>query len=189
MDVLDVQSVRIRLTPYQFDRQIFDSTKSSWTFVVSNHMKMCTKCQRDKDEEQFAWKYKHRGIRQAYCDECRRATAKVSYTRHRAKTIAKSVKRKRANISYFKSRKNELICCACSESTMCCLDFHHLLNKKFIIGVALRDQSKRALLCELEKCVVLCANCHRKVHDGMLQLSDEQIAQSQLSISTAFNNF
>lgn len=57
--------------------------------------------------------------------------------------------------------------CSCGEQDYKCLDFHHIdpTTKKFNIGDAVRErQTKRAILEEISKCEVLCANCHRKLH-------------------------
>lgn len=60
-------------------------------------------------------------------------------------------------------------CCICGETEPCCLDFHHLRDKEFELAKA-PDVSKERLYKELEKCIVLCANCHRKLHAGIISL-------------------
>ncbi len=44
-----------------------------------------------------------------------------------------------------------------------CLDFHHVdpKTKSFGIGLANNGTSKGKLIAEINKCIVLCANCHR----------------------------
>ena len=63
--------------------------------------------------------------------------------------------------------KKTLKCVRCYESHPATLTFHHRNNaeKSFEIGnaVALGVGLKR-LLAEIEKCEVLCANCHAKEH-------------------------
>lgn len=46
-------------------------------------------------------------------------------------------------------------------------DFHHVdpLGKDFNISAGLTSWER--ILPELEKCVLLCSNCHREVHDGL----------------------
>lgn len=46
-------------------------------------------------------------------------------------------------------------------------DFHHVdpMGKDFTISAALTSWER--ILPELEKCVLLCSNCHREVHDGL----------------------
>ncbi len=61
------------------------------------------------------------------------------------------------------------------------LDFHHLDEKSKSFGLSqdglTRSWEKTKL--ELQKCVLLCANCHRELHAGKLQLSEE-ILRSKL---------
>jgi hypothetical protein len=54
--------------------------------------------------------------------------------------------------------------CGCNKSE--CLDFHHLKNKDDGIGVMIRDSNVpiELLKLELEKCIILCSNCHRILH-------------------------
>ena len=62
--------------------------------------------------------------------------------------------------------KKALWCQHCGEADWRCLDFHHLdrSQKKFSIG-AQECRSFKSILNEIAKCVVLCANCHRKEHE------------------------
>lgn len=51
------------------------------------------------------------------------------------------------------------------------LDFHHLEEKGFGLS---KDGVTRAwskVEKELDKCVLVCANCHREIHAGLLQPS------------------
>jgi predicted HNH restriction endonuclease len=41
------------------------------------------------------------------------------------------------------------------------LDFHHVGEKKLKMNKA---RTMRSMLAELPFCVVMCANCHRKLH-------------------------
>lgn len=63
-------------------------------------------------------------------------------------------------------------CVICGESEPVCLDFHHINpdEKKFTIGKH-RNKSKENLLLEISKCICLCANCHRKLHAGLINLN------------------
>jgi hypothetical protein len=46
----------------------------------------------------------------------------------------------------------------------CVYDFHHIRDKSFGISNQLTNRSEKELLEEIDKCVLLCANCHREVH-------------------------
>ncbi len=52
------------------------------------------------------------------------------------------------------------------------LDFHHKddKDKKFGISEKGYTRSWKAIRKEVKKCYLLCANCHREAHAGILQL-------------------
>ena len=54
------------------------------------------------------------------------------------------------------------------------LDFHHLDPKQKEFGVSLDGitRSWERIIKELDKCILVCSNCHREIHAGMLQLSE-----------------
>jgi hypothetical protein len=63
-------------------------------------------------------------------------------------------------------------CILCGETESACLDFHHCRGtKSFQLALNAWSRSPAAIQAEREKCIVLCANCHRKVHAGLVRLS------------------
>jgi hypothetical protein len=83
-------------------------------------------------------------------------TKHIGYVRNRDKKIK----------NWLKEYKLTLKCESCEENHPACLEFHHInpKEKKFSIGRINDYMSWKALKCEIEKCRVLCANCHRKEH-------------------------
>lgn len=64
-------------------------------------------------------------------------------------------------------------CIVCGEDEPACLDAHHVdpSTKNFTVGdISCQKRSRKAIKKELEMCVCLCANCHRKFHAGILTL-------------------
>jgi len=51
------------------------------------------------------------------------------------------------------------------------LEFHHLSKKSFGISQKGYTRSWKKVKDELDKCILLCANCHREVENGVTQLS------------------
>lgn len=51
------------------------------------------------------------------------------------------------------------------------LDFHHLDESKKKFGLSQRGMTRSWVKTrkELDKCVLLCSNCHRELHAGILQ--------------------
>ncbi len=56
------------------------------------------------------------------------------------------------------------------------LEFHHRNPKKkdFSLSVRGLTRSWEKIKDEINKCVLICANCHREVHAGISQLSVER---------------
>lgn len=71
----------------------------------------------------------------------------------------------------YKEWKATLSCKFCSEKESCCLDFHHLdpSKKDFEIG-RIHSKNLDYIKKEASKCIVVCSNCHRKIHAGIIQL-------------------
>lgn len=70
--------------------------------------------------------------------------------------------------AWWDEYKSKLKCVTCGESHSACLDFHHRIPEEKTMNISHYSKSswlsKNKLLAELEKCDVLCANCHRKQH-------------------------
>ena len=68
---------------------------------------------------------------------------------------------------YLQSYKSARGCANCRESRACCLVFHHKNScvKKFSLSNS-RDKAFRLIVGEVEKCIVLCANCHLALHEA-----------------------
>jgi hypothetical protein len=63
--------------------------------------------------------------------------------------------------------KRDRGCMSCKERHPACLDFHHRdpMQKTLSVGVLIcRCAAMDTILEEIEKCDVLCSNCHRKLH-------------------------
>lgn len=69
-------------------------------------------------------------------------------------------------------KAKEIGCIFCNESRPNCLDFQHIdpSTKRFGIATKALIPSLELLLEEIEKCIVICANCHRLLHAGELQI-------------------
>lgn len=64
-------------------------------------------------------------------------------------------------------------CCFCNyHRCVGALEFHHIneKTKSFDLGTRGLTRSWEKIKKELKKCVLVCANCHREIHAGLLQL-------------------
>lgn len=52
------------------------------------------------------------------------------------------------------------------------LDFHHIdgKNKEFELSTRGLTRSWEKIKKEISKCVLVCANCHREIHGGLIKL-------------------
>ncbi len=55
------------------------------------------------------------------------------------------------------------------------LSFHHVNPKSKSFGLSVKGLTRSwdKIKAELDKCVLICANCHMEVHDGISQLPKE----------------
>ena len=99
---------------------------------------------------------------------------RVWYANNRKEEQQKARERRRVTRqqmrAWFHEFKSTLKCEQCGETEICCLDFHHkdASEKDFTIGSKVQSSTPERIKAEAAKCVVLCSNCHRKVHNGLL---------------------
>lgn len=80
------------------------------------------------------------------------------------------------NKEKYKEWKETLKCSICEENSSCCLEMHHKdpKLKDFSISKMSNKRFER-IICEAEKCICLCSNCHKKVHAGILNVDDIEL--------------
>jgi len=112
----------------------------------------------------------------------RRAYDRQYHANRTDETKARKVRlqrdRKRKTREWLNQYKRALLC-QCGENHPACLDFHHndSSRKEMAISNAVqRGWSIARITAELEKCIVLCANCHRKLHSKETRDSDGENA-------------
>jgi hypothetical protein len=129
-------------------------------------VRTCTRCGETKNVDEFAWRNIARGKRDGYCRTCRAAYKQEHYAKNRARYIANAARR---NARELERRTRYLLdflrthpCVDCGETDPIVLEFDHLTDKLFNVSTGLRDRAWASVLAEMEKCEVVCANCHRR---------------------------
>jgi hypothetical protein len=129
-------------------------------------MRRCGRCKRQKPVEDFAWRRKAKGQRDNYCRPCRADYKQEHYAAHRQRYIDLARRRKQAmvaeRVTYLVAYLKNHPCVDCGETDPIVLEFDHLRDKAFGIGKGWRDRPWQAVLDEMAKCDVVCANCHRR---------------------------
>lgn len=117
-------------------------------------MKQCKRCLREKDDELFyPQQQKERGkvykYRDSYCIECRGQYSTERRRELKAKCIA--------------YKGGQCVGCGVVDDPAI-YDFHHPDPAQKEISFGSTHRSFESLVLELDKCILLCSNCHRKTH-------------------------
>lgn len=132
-------------------------------------MKKCNRCNIIKEDSEFSFKNKNKKILHSYCKECKREIDNELYSNNHLNRKTK-VKDRQNKVQttlknlLFEIKKNSK-CSICGENRWWMLDFHHMKDKKYdISSLPKRGCSLETFQKEIDKCIILCANCHRDVH-------------------------
>jgi len=125
--------------------------------------KICSRCKVVKDLSQFG--IRKTGKRQSLCVSCNKEYHKEHYRKNKETYLTNNKHRAQRRLLWLSNLKNTLCCEVCGESRPVCLDFHHMdaTTKDRNIGSTFGWSIAR-LEREIDKCKVLCSNCHRILH-------------------------
>lgn len=87
------------------------------------------------------------------------------YEKNKEKLIEYQKQRYQSLSIIFNSWRKTLKCSKCGENDIACLEFHHsdpTEKEQNVIKMVARGL--KSVLKELKKCIVVCANCHSKIH-------------------------
>ena len=126
----------------------------------------CSRCGMSKPATEFAWRRKASNQRDSFCRPCRAIYKREHYSANKRRYIEQArlrkqrarLERTRYLIAYFATHP----CVDCGETDPVVLEFDHLRDKEFEVTQALADRRWSRILEEIEKCDVVCANCHRR---------------------------
>ena len=136
-------------------------------------MKTCSVCKETKNLEHFHKRLRAKDGLSSACILCRKQIDRISYLENpkRRGSIDKARKAKTSyNRTLARRYKRFCGCFFCKEREPVALDLHHINDNKDADPSSLISGSTLKLKIEIRKCIVLCANCHRKVHAGLLSL-------------------
>lgn len=131
--------------------------------------KICTKCKKELSLDNFRWKNKAEGKKHSQCKECQKAQEKKHYKESisRQESVRNTaLAQKIRNAALVNNIKQNSCCAKCGESRFYVLDFHHKDKeaKSGEMPKMIRSSSLETLQAEIDKCVLLCSNCHREFH-------------------------
>jgi len=125
-------------------------------------------------KERIQKKCKHHGLTNHYYDK---SNNHWSCIRCRSKAVAKYRKKIRATLVENYGGYCEL--CGYNKCIRA-LQFHHVDPSKKCFGISQKGltYAKKKYIEEAAKCVLLCANCHAEVEEGMTELSEHLIKRA-----------
>jgi hypothetical protein len=135
-------------------------------------MKRCSHCNKEKHLEDFSKNKTTNDGLQSRCRFCANEISKTWYKEHKHQTrvYGRYDHYNRATVATFKryvdTYKSNVGCFVCEEKDPCALDFHHPNEKKAEVSTLVKRKNKQRLCEEIARCVVICSNCHRKLHAG-----------------------
>ena len=130
-------------------------------------MKFCSSCKLEKEDEDFSLNKSKKSGLSSECKPCHRIKRKAYYEANKALEKERTRLVKERKRKQYAELKSKAVCAICGEKHPATLQFHHLdqTEKDFEISVAFRNGvGLEKILAEIEKCVILCANCHFKEH-------------------------
>lgn len=113
---------------------------------------------------EYFGKHNVRGL-DTYCKSCRHKRQKEYYYKNKEKMMSQSRDWKKAQRQRINEYKDSQCCVKCGESRNWLLDFHHPDPKEKEFQISQGERYKwEKVKKEIDKCIVLCSNCHRDFH-------------------------
>ena len=131
--------------------------------------KCCTRCGKEKPITEFSWQHKVKGTRKAWCKICQATQQREYYKKNNEREKQRDAARKRELRRYVAGLKKECGVCGRRPPEVGLL-FHHWnpAQKEIKVSLAVsRKWTKAKIDEEIEKCNVLCFDCHAKEHRAM----------------------
>lgn len=126
-------------------------------------MKTCSKCKEKKELNNFYKNSFKKDGHQDLCIECKKNQDKKHWDKHKIKWNKHYLKVQKERLEYFNAFKEAEKCKKCNENRYWLLDFHHI-DPKLKTNLVKNMGSLKTAKTEIEKCIVLCSNCHRDFH-------------------------
>ena len=133
---------------------VLETSRISRIEKDGNIYKICSICNEPKEENDNNFYKRRRGGFNSYC--------KICDSEHMKQRI------KNLKLRAIEYKGGKCVICGYNKCPRS-LDFHHLdpSKKEFSMGER-KTQIFEKIKIELDKCVLLCKNCHGEVHDGMI---------------------
>lgn len=130
-------------------------------------MKKCPKCNIEKPPIEFGNNKSRKDGLQRVCKVCIKNYDSEYYQKDKSKIRNITKKYKNKVKEWYDSFRKNLKCEKCSENRYWVLEWHHLdpNQKEFTVGnMVYSGYSIETIKKEIDKCICVCANCHKDIH-------------------------
>jgi hypothetical protein len=131
--------------------------------------KWCGDCGAFRSVLEFSYKIRDRGVFQSYCKVCQRRRSHEHYLRNAADYKSRIARNNLRIRTSNRERLHEYLrlqhCVDCGHRDMRVLEFDHrdpVTKRLDVSNLVSKAYSWKAILEEIKKCEVVCANCHRR---------------------------
>jgi hypothetical protein len=165
------------LKPLVDEAQTFNLTKRARFPTGVLMEKLCRSCNRKLDISKFNKNKSRKDGLQAHCRDCTQAKFKSYYSKNQdyhKKVVGRNTRRVKALRKAVIDIKRKIgKCYLCPETETACLQFHHIqANTKVreVSNLISANVSWKRIIAEIKKCILVCSNCHIKLHKNLIQL-------------------
>ena len=96
--------------------------------------------------------------------------AKGAYKKNKQPTIRRAIEKQKICSTWVNIYKRSKGCRFCGLLEPICLDFHHIIpkDKEKCVSTLVHSGNLDKVKEEIKKCIVICSNCHRMLHSGLI---------------------
>lgn len=127
----------------------------------------CNSCEKQKSFINFSKNKNSNNGYESSCKDCKSEYSKKYFPkRNKKRLLLKAV--------FVKYKGNKCHRCKINDIPLSAFQFHHLNPDKKDFQVSLKMKDDKRTRKEIDKCILVCANCHHIIHFGDTKLSDVQ---------------
>ena len=132
-------------------------------------MKTCYTCRKHKKLSEFPKDKKRKDGLRSSCKLCWAAQQRKRHENTYSERYREKKRLKRERNKQIIAEAKMDGCSCCPEKEPVCLDFHHLNPDEKDQSIShMLEYSVDLLKKEIDKCILVCSNCHRKIHAGLI---------------------
>ena len=164
---LKFDKVRRLMEKFQIRKRTNGQAQLPKEAIVNDKVRWCNMCKQNLPISEFT---KCKAGRNGINSNCRKCRAKKSKSKLPELNQKKWINKAKLVMEFG----NKCSKCGAKNLPLSCYDFHHKNpgEKEFNIATTLYFSNAKTLKEVREKCIMVCSNCHRIIHNGDKKASD-----------------